>query len=156
VPWIANQPDSRMAACGSDAHFHFSVTQGYGVQVYEWRNDGLPLVEGPTGTGSTIIIDENNLDILNVGPDDEGAYDCVITNACGSDASNLATLTLSDCCAGDLNGDSIVGLNDLAILLAYFGQAAGANYADGDVDTDGNVDLSDLAMLLAAFGSVCS
>jgi hypothetical protein len=155
VPWIANQPDSQVAVCGRDIRFHFAVVQGYGVQVYQWRKDGVPVVDGPTGTGSTIIIDENNLDVRNVGPGDEGTYDCLITNLCGSATSNPGTLTVGGCCLGDLDGDGSVGLADLAILLAHFGHPNGANYSDGDLDGDGDVDLGDLASLLPAFGTVC-
>ncbi len=57
-------------------------------------------------------------------------------------------------CAGDLNGDLVVDLSDLATLLTNFGLAP-ALPEDGDVDFDGDVDVSDLAGLLAAFGSNC-
>lgn len=57
---------------------------------------------------------------------------------------------------GDLNLDGSVSLADLAVLLAHFGTASGATYADGDLDFDQDVDLSDLALLLANFGSQCS
>ncbi len=51
---------------------------------------------------------------------------------------------------GDLSGDGLVDLGDLAILLAGY-------YADqgGDVDGDGDTDLADLAILLANYGQVC-
>ena len=58
-------------------------------------------------------------------------------------------------CQDDLNGDRVVNLSDLAILLAHYGLASGASYADGDVNGDGKVDLSDLAALLARYGSTC-
>ena len=58
-------------------------------------------------------------------------------------------------CPGDLNGDGIVGLSDLAILLSNYGMAAGATYANGDIDGDGDVDLSDLAALLSVYGILC-
>lgn len=58
-------------------------------------------------------------------------------------------------CPGDLNGDHIVDLLDLTVLLSGFGITGGATLGDGDVNGDGNVDLNDLTLLLAAFGSSC-
>lgn len=58
-------------------------------------------------------------------------------------------------CPGDLNGDNVVNLSDLAQLLAHYGMTAGAAYQDGDLDGDGDVDLSDLAALLGVYGTVC-
>lgn len=59
-------------------------------------------------------------------------------------------------CPGDLDGDGVVGLADLTILLANFGTPGGANPGDGDLDGDGDVDLTDLTLFLAAFGNACS
>jgi len=53
-------------------------------------------------------------------------------------------------CPGDLDGDRVVGLADLALLLASYGTDAG-----GDLDGDGDTDLTDLALLLAAYGTPC-
>ncbi|GMU83822.1 MAG: hypothetical protein AMXMBFR47_36920 [Planctomycetota bacterium] len=58
-------------------------------------------------------------------------------------------------CIGDLTGDQVVGLDDLARLLSNFGTPSGAEFPDGDVDDDGDVDLSDLSTLLAQFGTIC-
>lgn len=58
-------------------------------------------------------------------------------------------------CAGDVNDDRTVDLQDLAILLANFGMTGGATLEDGDLDGDGDVDLQDLADLLALFGTTC-
>jgi hypothetical protein len=58
-------------------------------------------------------------------------------------------------CPGDVNGDRVVDLSDLAILLAHFGTLSGATLADGDLDGDGDVDLADLAQLLGSFGTNC-
>jgi thermitase len=55
-------------------------------------------------------------------------------------------------CPGDLNGDGVVELADLAILLADFGCAGGCA---GDVDGDGDTDQADLAALLAVYGEPC-
>jgi len=59
-------------------------------------------------------------------------------------------------CPGDLDGDNIVGLSDLAITLGNFGRTGDAQPGDGDLDGDGDVDLADLAQMLALFGTVCS
>jgi len=58
-------------------------------------------------------------------------------------------------CPGDLNGDGVINLEDLAMLLANYG-ATGAAPEDGDLDGDGDVDLSDLSALLAVYGTTCS
>ena len=58
-------------------------------------------------------------------------------------------------CPADLNQDGSIGLQDLATLLAHFGELSGATPADGDLDGDTDVDLQDLATLLAAFGGQC-
>lgn len=57
-------------------------------------------------------------------------------------------------CPGDVNGDRIVDLADLTILLANFGNNA-AGPDDGDLDGNSSVDLTDLALLLGQFGSTC-
>lgn len=68
---------------------------------------------------------------------------------------HLVLETMPVTCAGDLDGNGSVGLQDLAILLGHFGQLEGAGRADGDSDADGDVDLQDLANLLGRFGMVC-
>lgn len=56
-------------------------------------------------------------------------------------------------CPGDLNGDGMVGLGDLSILLEHFGGPGGPS--EGDLDGDGMVGLSDLSALLEVFGTKC-
>jgi hypothetical protein len=58
-------------------------------------------------------------------------------------------------CWGDLDGDGIIGLADLAVLLAHYDVASGMTYADGDLDGDGDVDLADLATLLSVYDTAC-
>ncbi len=54
-------------------------------------------------------------------------------------------------CAGDANGDNVVNLADLNLVLANFGNAT----SNGDVNGDGNVNLADLNLVLANFGNNC-
>lgn len=58
-------------------------------------------------------------------------------------------------CPGDLNGDRVVNLADLAIVLANYGLVGGATPTQGDLNGDGNVDLSDLAAMLGLYGATC-
>ncbi|GMU83776.1 MAG: hypothetical protein AMXMBFR47_36460 [Planctomycetota bacterium] len=68
----------------------------------------------------------------------------------------LAQASCSPPCFGDVNGDRVVDLSDLTVLLAHFGTPSGASRADGDLDGDGDVDLSDLSLLLGHFGESCA
>lgn len=57
---------------------------------------------------------------------------------------------VEDCgCEGDLDGDGIVGVNDLLMVLAVFGQETD----DGDVNNDGFVDVGDILQLIALWGA---
>lgn len=58
-------------------------------------------------------------------------------------------------CPADFDGDGIVGLADLAVVLANFGCAPHPIACAGDIDGDGDVELSDLAAELAVFGTAC-
>lgn len=59
------------------------------------------------------------------------------------------------CVCPDLDADGTVGLQDLSNLLAEFGNAETATFADGDISGDGAVDLTDLSGLLSNFGREC-
>lgn len=58
-------------------------------------------------------------------------------------------------CVGDLNNDGIVGVDDLATMLANFGTIGRVTFCDGDLDGDAAIGLSDLAAQLAAYGQSC-
>ena len=57
-------------------------------------------------------------------------------------------------CMGDLNGDGVINLRDLAQLLGHYG-AVRAAYAQGDLNGDGTIDMSDLAHMLSVYGDDC-
>lgn len=59
-------------------------------------------------------------------------------------------------CVGDLDGDGVIGLADLSIMLGNYGTTSGATPSDGDLDGDGDVDLADLAVMLSLFGTFCA
>lgn len=55
-------------------------------------------------------------------------------------------------CAGDLNGDGLVSVADVLILLGDFGCTEGCA---GDANGDGVTNISDLLVILSAFGVPC-
>jgi hypothetical protein len=58
-------------------------------------------------------------------------------------------------CPADADGDLVIDLTDLAILLTNFGAAGGATREQGDLDADGDADLDDLTVLLINYGTIC-
>lgn len=57
-------------------------------------------------------------------------------------------------CPADLDGDGAVGLEDLEIVLRYYGAADPFPF-QGDFDADRDIDVQDLATLLTSFGQPC-
>ena len=76
--------------------------------------------------------------------------------SCESDLCALydggaTTCDLAEPCPGDLNGDDVVDGQDLAAVLAAWGQ----DVPDLDQNADGTIDGQDLAAVLAAWGMPC-
>lgn len=72
----------------------FSVTPvAHGPVGFQWRKDGVDLVDGLTAHGSTIAGSAaTSLTITNAKPPDIGVYDVVVTSRCGVMVSDGATL----------------------------------------------------------------
>ena len=76
----------------------------------------------------------------------DGDLDLAVANT----FDGTVTVLFSHCspsCSADLNGDGIVGFNDLIIILAAWGNKGGRE----DLDGSGTVDFNDLLLLLAAW-----
>jgi subtilisin-like proprotein convertase family protein len=60
-------------------------------------------------------------------------------------------------CPGDLNGDGVIGLGDLAALLMVYGTCEGDAAFDpaADFNNTSCIDLADLAYLLSVYGESC-
>jgi hypothetical protein len=82
-PTISEQPESE-AVCQGDAVLFTVVADGMPPLEYQWRKDGAAIA------GAT----ESSYTIDPVDPNDVGEYDVVVTTACGSITSELATLTV--------------------------------------------------------------
>jgi len=154
APDITGQPANVTVTEGGFVSFNVTVTDPFNY-TYQWRFNGANLTNNVRISGAT----NPTLGIDPVELGDAGDYDCVITPIFGAcvGTSNAATLTVNPDtggCPEDLNGDNVIDLADLSVLLAHFGEA-GADPEHGDVDGDGDVDLADLSQVLAVFGTTC-
>jgi hypothetical protein len=147
APSISQPPQPGDATVGDTVRL--SVHAG-GAPTYQWRRDGVDLVDGSTGDGSTIRgATTPKLTIENVQRGDAGSYDVVVSNDCGEITTDAATLTIR--VRGDLNCDDGVSFNDIdPFVLAlisqdeYKNQYPDCDYLLADVNADGSVDLNDV------------
>jgi hypothetical protein len=87
---ISVHPQS-FTAYFSNGWYELSVTaSGTAPLSYQWRRDGVPLSDGERLEGSQTPL----LRMLWWDLDDQGAYDCLVTNPVGSLASNTAMMTV--------------------------------------------------------------
>lgn len=95
----------------------FSAAISGDVRSYQWTRDGVALTNGRGISGAT----SSTLTLAETRPSDNGVY--ALRYRCGGVMQGTAGATLSVIdCTGDLNGDGIVNLNDLTVLLTNFGQ----------------------------------
>ncbi len=66
------------------------AASGQGALTYQWRRNGVPLVDGGSISGAATA----RLVISPVSFDDVGSYDVLVTDSCGSVASNAALLSV--------------------------------------------------------------
>lgn len=95
-PEISKQPVSQAVCPGNTATFSISLASmstGTEAVTYEWQKNGVALVNGATGNGSTIVgANTANLKINNVTGADAGIYRCLVNNNTGAALSNPAYL----------------------------------------------------------------
>jgi hypothetical protein len=145
------------ATASQDVHvgetIELTVTAAIGgAASFAWSRDGVPLIDGPTLAGSLVSgATTPMLAIDNAQLGDAGQYSCLITSACGSVETSPILVSVTVACPPDLDGDSMIGPADLAILLAQWGMCPGDS-CPSDLTGDGVVDAADLAALLAAWG----
>lgn len=148
---VVQQPRAdEFVAAGRAARF---IVVGDGVEPlsYQWRRNGAVLTDDGRISGSSTP--QLTIDPVQFG--DEGDFDAVVSNDCGESTSDAAHLIVTGGdCPADIDGDRVVALQDLAHLLARFGDSINV-YGNQDINSDGQVDLQDLALLLAAFGTDC-
>lgn len=100
---IAATGGVREVGCGASVTLSCSAA-GAGPLSYVWKRGGVDVGAGP------------ELTIAAVGPEDQGAYSCVVTGACGSVTTPTATVVLA--CPADFDGSG--GTPDTADIDAFF------------------------------------
>ncbi|MEO1585493.1 MAG: immunoglobulin domain-containing protein [Planctomycetota bacterium] len=113
-PAITSQPDSRVAADVGDAVVVAVQASGSDLQ-YEWRRDGVPLIDGPRIAGAatdTLVVDAT--------ADDDGFYDCVVSNSAGQVTSTSLLLAVRNTCPADQNGDGLTSPADFTAWILNF------------------------------------
>ncbi|MFZ4575752.1 MAG: LamG-like jellyroll fold domain-containing protein, partial [Phycisphaerales bacterium] len=116
-----------------------------GCESFQWRLDGVPLQNVPghiSGVNSPVLIVEN------VSLADDGEYDVLVTNSCGSRVSTPAYLPY---CVADLDQDGDVDGDD---IIVFFGYWDGSDIR-ADLNQDGGVDSDDTIVFFQRFESNC-
>jgi hypothetical protein len=106
LPWFSQQPFSRSALLGDDVSFTAQPVPGYGVTGLQWYHNDVPMVDGPTGNGSTVVgATTGTLTILDAVWNDHGNYKMGAINSCGTAFTNTVTLTFTGVTAAPSPGE---------------------------------------------------
>jgi len=152
LAWIAQEPEDAIVTAGDPAVLSIAVAPGYGELSYQWRRNGEPL---PAGTECYVGEDSPTLLIHQAKAIDQGVYDCVVFNDCGTRTSEEASLVVvgTGGCSADFDCTGIVDGADLGVLLGQWGRCVHCASCAGDLTGDCVVDGADLGILLGAWGA---
>lgn len=160
-PTETSAPEDQTVALGEEVVLSIG-SSGSGPLRHQWRHNGVPI---PGALFPTYII-------ANVGEDDQGTYDCVLENPCGTLVSSEAVVTIGVPCPADLSGSSDPndpgygapdGQVDSADFFYYLDQFVAVNIAVADLSgssdpndaaygvPDGTVDSADFFYYLDVF-----
>ena len=123
----------------------------YGSEVYEIRNYQSSIVEADENYWGRINREEIDSGIYD---DEEGKGEVIFTPFLCEECPTNQT---SPCLEGDVNGDCVVDIFDLASVGQSYGLSPGdPNWvSNADLDGDGDVDIFDLALVGQNYYSTC-
>jgi hypothetical protein len=119
---IDEQPRSAFTCEGGTVFVSVHTLPGTGEYEYQWRFNGEPIKHEANFPTYRVI---------NLTPETEGDYDCVITNTCGSMVSDAARVTI---CDADFDCDGFVDSRDFfEYLTVFFAEAPRADFNDDGI-----------------------
>lgn len=136
-PAFSTQPASATVCAGGGATLTVSV-EGDGNPKYQWRRNGVNLVNGSGISGATSAA----LTIAAFAPVNVGSYDCVVTTFCGAASSDTAVLTLISGC--DANCDGSINQFDITPFITALSTQSGCSACAGDANGDGSLNQFDI------------
>jgi len=150
-PVITTQPQPQMVEVGDDPVFTIAGN-GTAPFTYVWKRGATTLADGPSAGGGVVSgATTAALTITNVGLADAGDYRTIVTNACGTQTSSLAALTVEVGCPADFNQSGEITVQDIFdFLAAYF-----AGDPDTDINNSGEITVQDIFDFLAAYFAGC-
>jgi hypothetical protein len=146
---ITAHPEDTSVDLGSPLLLEVTAV-GTGSIAYQWRHEGVPLVDDGRITGATT----SQLSIDPAQPEDVGEYDVLVMHACGTITSKTAFVDVVDepCLPADLNCDGVVNVSDLLILFDNWGDCSNCGDCPADLNDDCVVNVSDLLILFDQWG----
>ena len=112
---LANPTSALLPSAGVLVGFSV-VADGEAPLSYQWRRDGVDLVDGPKVSGAT----EAEVTVF-AGFGEIGLYECVVSNAAGQAISAPAVLGIRTSCPGDINQDGVVDYDDIDLFVPLIG-----------------------------------
>ena len=124
---------------------HLKAADGSTIQSFYYDDDGsAQWPTTPDGDGPSLVI-------INTDADYSSGSNWTASSTTHGTPGAAESASL----AGDVNGDGFVGIEDLDLLLAYWGDAAASSSlaAAADLNDDGTVNSPDLSLLIANWGA---
>ncbi|QYK47899.1 MAG: hypothetical protein KF838_14050 [Phycisphaeraceae bacterium] len=158
-PILADEPEARLNPTSRAAGLTVRAVAG-GDLRYRWRRNGVPLTPGIFPWGVVHSPADPTLVLSALSPNEDGEYDCVVTNDCGSVISPIVRVPPGPVCPADFNGDTRVDDEDFFAFFNDFGQcdqlpAPCGTLGNPDVNGDTIIDILDFLDFLDAFGRGC-
>lgn len=114
LPMISIQPQSRTVQPGADATFVVTLTAiAHESPTFQWRRNGTAVQDDGRISGASASM----LTIHHCRPEDNGAYDVIVTGRHGTTRSDPAMLLIR-LLAGDMDGSGIIDGDDIQPFLS--------------------------------------
>jgi hypothetical protein len=121
------------------------ATAGETSPAFQWRRDGQAVTDGDGVQGATSSV----LTIPAAARAHAGAYDVVVTDACGTVTSDAAAVTVY--CSADWNRDHAITPADVGAFVSDWSASVEGGTAGGDFDGNGSVNPADVGTFVVAW-----